>query len=347
MYKQLTQKSKDISQSIARIFLTLSIFLYSLFFQEHIVSEEFSAPLYSFALAYLIFTLFHYFWLRIDSRELFYRRLITIVGDLSILSFSFLYDSHYASFFYPLYLWIIIGNGIRFGPPYLFTALLIGFIEFAFVIYSNPFWSGENLFLGFGLLFSIIVLPLFYLSLIKRLHDDNRGLTHQVKETEHQATYDFLTNIPNRSHFIKTIHTCEMQKEKISLFFIDLDGFKEVNDHFGHDVGDIVLQEVAKRLKEIAHNDFFLARLGGDEFTLIIQKQEIPYLKTVAKKILIALSKPYHKERIKTISASIGIALSHFDESSYVDLLHHSDKAMYQAKYNGKNQYFMDKDITR
>ena len=341
MHKIWTKPNEDMSQSFARIFLTISIVAYTLFFQKEIHSSYFSTPLYFYAVAYAVFTFVHYVWLILDTRALFYRRVITIIGDISILSFSFVYDSHYASFFYPLYMWIVIGNGIRFGPRYLVIAMVVGFIGFASVIFYNPFWENENLYLGLGLCFSIIVLPLFYLILIKRIHDDNQGLTNKMKVTEHQATYDFLTNIPNRSNFIETIRNHEDSQDAIALFFIDLDGFKEVNDNYGHDIGDKVLQDVSKRLKKIAGDKFFLARLGGDEFTFIIQSQELSLIQEIAQQILFSLSQSYHEKRIESISASIGIVFSNFKEESFTHLLHQSDKAMYYAKHNGKNQYYI------
>jgi len=168
------------------------------------------------------------------------------------------------------------------------------------------------------------------------------------------AHYDFLTGLPNRYLFDElaghAIAKAGRAKTSIALMFIDLDGFKQVNDVHGHDAGDHVLATFALRLHEcLRHSDAIArqvesnaaARLGGDEFIVLIEDFEHPSaLETVAKKIVTAASKPFDLAGPKAkISASVGIAVFPDDGASVDVLRQAADSAMYAAKESGKNAY--------
>lgn len=158
------------------------------------------------------------------------------------------------------------------------------------------------------------------------------------------AHFDQLTGLPNRTLLLdrlnQAIFVASRTKRTISLLFIDLDGFKPVNDGYGHATGDRLLKEVAARLLSCLREGDTAARLGGDEFVVILLESNIDRAITVANRILDALRTPYEfgKKNITDISASIGIAEypDHADELD--DLLTAADNAMYFAKSNGKDQ---------
>jgi len=162
---------------------------------------------------------------------------------------------------------------------------------------------------------------------------------------EHQANHDLLTNLPNRLLFSdrikRSIVKAKRNHTKIALFFLDLDYFKEINDSFGHDVGDKVLQAVAMRVQSIIREEDTFSRLGGDEFTLILEGVEsIEDVSSLAKKILLSLSKVlYIKEHELYLSSSMGIALYPKDAQDDVPLLKSADTAMYEAKKKGRNNF--------
>jgi diguanylate cyclase (GGDEF)-like protein len=166
------------------------------------------------------------------------------------------------------------------------------------------------------------------------------------QEIYRMAYYDDLTQLPNRRHFMQTLASrlkeAESTDETFAVMFMDLDGFKEVNDQFGHDVGDLLLQETAFRLQGCLSPQDMIARLGGDEFTVILSNnQVVEGIPCVCRSILDSLQQEcvLNSHPIR-ISVSIGIAVYPFDGLSIYDLLKSADIAMYKAKENGKNNYW-------
>lgn len=164
-----------------------------------------------------------------------------------------------------------------------------------------------------------------------------------------QANFDALTGLPNRSMFHDRLEH-EIQKAKragqrLALMFIDLDQFKEVNDTLGHDIGDILLKQVAGRLSACIRQIDTVARIGGDEFTVIMgELADIDSVERVARNILHTLAEPFRLEGDTLhISGSIGITLFPEDATDADILLKNADQAMYAAKTHGRNQfsYFM------
>lgn len=159
------------------------------------------------------------------------------------------------------------------------------------------------------------------------------------------AHFDQLTGLPNRTLFMdrlnQAISVSNRATRAISLLFIDLDGFKPVNDTFGHSIGDRLLKEVAERLLSCLREGDTAARLGGDEFVVILLESDLERAITVAHRILGMLRIPYEfgKKNISNISASIGIAEYPIHADELDGLLSAADSAMYVAKNNGKNNY--------
>ncbi|MDH3335703.1 MAG: EAL domain-containing protein, partial [Rhodospirillaceae bacterium] len=161
----------------------------------------------------------------------------------------------------------------------------------------------------------------------------------------YQANYDTLTGLPNRSLFIdrlnQSLPAMERSNKKLALLFIDLDGFKVVNDTLGHDIGDELLQQAAERLGHCVRTGDTVARLGGDEFTITMPNlEDLRNAPIVAQRSLDALSKPFHIGGHETfVSASIGITIFPDDATTSQELLKNADAAMYKAKDEGKANY--------
>lgn len=160
-----------------------------------------------------------------------------------------------------------------------------------------------------------------------------------------QANYDVLTNLPNRRLFMDRlehgIRVALRSRGRLALLYIDLDRFKEVNDKFGHLMGDEVLMEAARRIKSCVRDADTVARLGGDEFTVILSEmEEAGSVGRVAEKIISALDQPYSlgSEQV-VISGSVGIALYPDDATHAGELLNNADQAMFAAKQKGRNRY--------
>ena len=163
--------------------------------------------------------------------------------------------------------------------------------------------------------------------------------THQL---ENEAHHDALTQLPNRRLFLDLLqhafHNSQRSHRLLAVCFIDLDGFKAVNDSLGHDAGDVLLQQVAQRMQNIVRNNDIIARLGGDEFTMLLESlHEREDALRVMHKTLQVIQKPFvlAGEEIH-ISASIGISFYSNTATSSEALLKQADQAMYTAKHEGK-----------
>ena len=162
-----------------------------------------------------------------------------------------------------------------------------------------------------------------------------------------QANYDPLTNLPNRRLFhdrlTAAIKLAERKKLPLSLFYIDLDHFKEINDKLGHANGDALLMEAGQRINSCVRDTDTVARLGGDEFAIILPElEDTAQIKRIAESIVSKLARPFFFINDETgyhVSASIGIALYPADAKEISALINCADHAMYQAKTAGRNGY--------
>jgi diguanylate cyclase (GGDEF)-like protein/PAS domain S-box-containing protein len=169
----------------------------------------------------------------------------------------------------------------------------------------------------------------------------------KVKEDglRYMAYHDPLTGLPNRKFFLEQLQqSLEWAHENdllLGLLFIDLDGFKQINDTLGHEMGDRLLVTVAQRLNNSLRSGDTVARLGGDEFTVIVRAiPKVQAAARVAEKILATLTEPIVLEgHIITISASIGISIYPHNSCNLETLIGQADTAMYRAKMLGKNRY--------
>ncbi|MBK5074990.1 diguanylate cyclase [Budviciaceae bacterium CWB-B4] len=164
-----------------------------------------------------------------------------------------------------------------------------------------------------------------------------------------EASHDMLTNLPNRRSFIETLNNMLLDPEQhtwLALFFLDLDGFKGINDSYGHEFGDKVLQTVAEIIcKSVRQNDM-AARLAGDEFTILFSHPDNPQhiVSAISQRLLQGLAEVTHIDQIPVrLSASIGIAIGLNDDLLKPEtLLSLADKAMYQAKQLGKGTFCIE-----
>jgi diguanylate cyclase (GGDEF)-like protein len=185
------------------------------------------------------------------------------------------------------------------------------------------------------------------------------GITRDItsrKETEEQmvwqASHDTLTSLPNRLHFLERVRdavahadshvdTDPEQQESLAVLFVDLDGFKRINDTLGHSTGDAVLQIAAERLRRHVPEGSTLGRQGGDEFTVLLPPIQTEQAAVqAAEEILFALAQPFQiGGHDLYLSASVGISIYPYDGWDAETLIRHADVAMYHAKERGRNHY--------
>jgi len=178
---------------------------------------------------------------------------------------------------------------------------------------------------------------------ISRDVTDERRISEHI---QHLATHDNLTGLPNRSKFNELLannvrFARRYQERAFALFFIDVDRFKQINDTYGHHMGDVLLKEIATRLQHPLRDTDIVARLGGDEFVIIINGvQEREVITTIARNVLGVFAEGIIIEGVQCdITISIGISVYGEDGLDEDSLLQHADSAMYVAKDHGKNNF--------
>jgi diguanylate cyclase (GGDEF)-like protein/PAS domain S-box-containing protein len=170
------------------------------------------------------------------------------------------------------------------------------------------------------------------------------AVQRRTAELARQAQHDHLTGLPNRilleERLQRAVATAARYGRTLAVLFLDLDGFKFVNDRFGHNAGDDVLREVARRLAAGLRSSDTLARLSGDEFVILIpEMRQVDDAREVAQSLLTRVESPFVVQgRRVVLTASVGISVFPQDATDAATLQQHADTAMYQAKDAGKNQ---------
>src|SRR5439155_2879488 len=189
--------------------------------------------------------------------------------------------------------------------------------------------------------------PQYLLAIIEDVTERRRS----EERIAHLAHHDPLTNLPNRAafteHLASTLNRAEKANEDFAVLCIDLDRFKEVNDVFGHSVGDELLMEVSRRLKDVA-GDAFLARLGGDEFTLVVAERPQPSTaENLADRLLACIAEDLEMSgQLLRIGLSIGVAIYPADGMDTTAIIGNADAALYRAKSEGRGTIrFFDADM--
>ena len=268
-FKKLIFKSQDdpiLSQALARIVLS-SVLLVTI-----ALFEIFSVRDYSAALSVIsLHTLFSLAFIYAHDKHPVHseiKKYLGMVLDLGTLSMILHTSDIRMLFIYPVYLWVIVGNGMRFGAKYLYSALSIGFIFFATAVLTNTHLA-KHMDLNISLSIGIIVLGLFYSKLIAKIHKLNNELEQKVqertKQLEFQLYHDDLTGLKNR----KALREDCTQEKCQELFLVDIDDFNNYNELYGMDVGNKILLEVSKCLKNLVQtHGGEVYRIYADGFAL-------------------------------------------------------------------------------
>ena len=249
------------------------------------------------------------------------------------------------------------GTNVSYFLGAVVPLFVLGIVIERYVLAPNQPGDGDPLSLGgpatVGLFVSIASLSLACFMVLRRL------VKRTIEENRSLALYDALTGLPNRRRYQerleKAISRAAATGELVANCFIDLDGFKKINDTLGHRAGDQLLMQVARRILGVVRpsdwvsrpslagdaDDAPVSRLGGDEFTLVLTGMNVDQdAGRVARRILDALAKPFTIDGQEIqVSASIGIAIYPNDGLDVDSLLRNADVAMYSAKDNGRNGY--------
>lgn len=187
----------------------------------------------------------------------------------------------------------------------------------------------------------------------KALQEEIKVRKRAEEKLAHMANYDALTGLPNRRLFHKILSRLLLEAETsgqlLAVLYMDLDGFKEVNDTYGHEKGDLVLEETARRLIRAVRGSDIVSRMGGDEFVLLLSRiiadEEIQH---VCERILFEIRQPFQlsEDLFVEMTASIGVSVYPRDGQNEKELLSRADQAMYRIKKSDKNYYSFTKPLS-
>ncbi|XLZ71863.1 diguanylate cyclase [Massilia sp. SR12] len=193
--------------------------------------------------------------------------------------------------------------------------------------------------------------PFDLLEVHKRIHNMlevrllYKELASYSKQQQELALHDPLTGLPNRrlleDRIATAVQHAARQQRRTAVMYLDLDGFKAINDTHGHAYGDEILKQVAQRLVNSSRKEDTVARIGGDEFVIVMgDVGALPDAQEPASKLIEVVAQPYHVNGLTLqLSTSLGIALYPDDATTVDNLMHVADAALYQAKRTGKNRY--------
>lgn len=277
------------------------------------------------------------------------KRLLTTTWFIALLSLGdtavLLHTIEHAPTVEPwiMYEFLLLMLAVSYAPSVPKIVWLSGLVagSYALSLYRRDLLGSDHAFL-LPVLLSLTMALASKTRIVQAEHE-------RLAETEEQARYktmtDSLTGLPNRAQFLervgRSIHCCRADRTfQFAVLFIDLDGFKPINDRLGHKAGDAVLRQTAKRLQACLRKGDTVGRYGGDEFTLLINRVlgDADAVR-VAERVLLKLKEPIDVGEPVTVGASIGIALSANLHERPEDLIRDADGAMYRAKAQGKNQY--------
>ncbi|WP_069878388.1 GGDEF domain-containing protein [Bosea sp. BIWAKO-01] len=226
----------------------------------------------------------------------------------------------------------------NYGAPRLAGVMI--FLTLGACCFAAPF-LGEPI-----MLIVFMQIPFYLFSMSRATRTLNKMLVTTMRaerENEFHARHDMLTGLSNRSGLTKALDAHfarEAGQKRLALIYLDLDGFKAVNDSYGHMAGDRLLQLVAERLRGMIRNGDLAARMGGDEFIVLSEQTEAAQLLGFGERLIREISRPYeldNKHEV-TVGASVGIALAPEHGTDMMTLLAAADSALYQAKSRGKSR---------
>jgi diguanylate cyclase (GGDEF)-like protein len=293
--------------------------------------------------AYLTISVVHVVVVRRWPDRFLWRRYLSIVADLGMTGYT-VHELGIAGLgFYPLFLWIVVGNGLRFGIHHLRVATIVGLLALFIPTYVTGI-ALSHPGVVIGLLAGLLLMPKFFMVMIERLAEANAALKEERDRAEFMAKHDRLTGLPNRAmleeHMQVAIAKARRNRTLAAVVFIDLDSFKAINDNFGHHVGDQLLVEVANCLKLHVREGDTVSRLGGDEFVVLIEDLvDATEVAAVIERVFRCVGRYYRIGDYQTyVTWSGGVAIYPQDGGDAQTLIKHADTAMYQAKGAGANQ---------
>lgn len=321
--------------------ISVAIFILLLWLSKLLGFGAMTDALWPIAALYISFA---YIWIFVISYDLIHaqkRKWLTIFLEFSMFGLGFHFGGAATSWLISAPVFSASGYALRFGRQHLQLALLIGFPIVATGLFTQPYWI-EHADVAIGLLLTLLIVPTYVFNLSEQVMESKRRLELHAQQLHVETRMDGLTGLQNRVGFSEKIGQQFSDPQKSAILYLDLDGFKNVNDTAGHLLGDQALRDAARLIVGCLRIGDVVARLGGDEFVVSLRglsKHEDA--NQIANNIINAIE----KIRIEgfedlRLGVSIGICLlPRADIHNLDELLRRADTLMYQAKRSGKNRY--------
>ena len=253
----------ELAQGGLRIMITFTIMI--VLFVAQFFYVDFYMHILLASTLYFLVSVVWFVWVYRHEEVRYYRRILGIVGDVSILCYGIAYSNIVAASLYPLILWVIVSNGYRYGLKYLYMTLALSLVLFQLATYNNVHWSGHEeliVMMDFGL----VALSLLFSRLLKEVQELNSSLAQKAEDLEYRLYHDSMTKLKNREALNQELNA----KNFYALMLIDVNNFSHFNDSYGMDVGNEILNSLAKYLTKLAYtNGLSVYRISGDGFVLL------------------------------------------------------------------------------
>ena len=261
------------------------------------------------------------------------RKIFGQVLDLGAISIILHLCGEAAAPLLGVYLWVIVGNGLRYGIPYLLSAAAIATLFFAMVVFTTPFWqANRSLALGIGLMHCVV--PAYFAVLLRRF----KGLS---LELERRSLYDDLTGLMNRQTFYEHLKNEFSRLQRLpapcSIILVNVDRFRQVNDRYGHWVGDAVLQNIAQAIEKTCRGIDIVSRFGDEEFALLLPGYGVEDQSAFGERLRheIADLETNVNDRHFQVTVSVGIAHWSLEYLTVEEWLQQAGRALSKAREQG------------
>jgi len=329
----ITEKT-EFSQASARL-LIVSILTFFFFLQETWALVQLGSACIVLAAGWAIWTRY------VPVNK--HRRWAAIVFDQSLTSVMIgIAGPHHSTVLFMLYFWINIGNGYRFGSGHTIFAFFISLIGFFGAALFAPEWQNQSM-TTLQIAIGYALISMFSYKLLRNLEQAaavTARLTERAKRAETKSMRDSLTGLCNREAALNWLSAAVKNKSRVGVLFLDLDGFKQFNDHYGHHVGDEVLINISRRLQRCVRDGDVVCRYAGDEFIILVDDEDQGIIDSIANRISHALNLPMGVDGNPelAVTGSIGAAILGVHGKDEQEVLRNADAAMYKAKRLGRNQ---------
>jgi len=235
-----------------------------------------------------------------------------------------------------VYLWVIVGNGLRYGISYLLSSAAIATLFFIAVVFTTPFWQA-NRSIALGIVLLHCVVPVYFAVLLRRF----KGLS---QELEHRSLHDDLTGLLNRRTFYEYLKNEFSRLQRMpapcSIILVDIDGFRRINDQYGHWVGDAVLQNVAQTIEKTCRGIDVVSRFGDEEFGLLLPGYGVRDQSAFGERLrreIAGLATTMGDKKLK-VTVSVGIAHWSLEYLTVEEWLQQAGRALSLARKQGGDQ---------